>query len=39
MADMKITPYGSWHSPITSDSIVADSVRLGDIVLDGRDIY
>ena len=36
---MKVAPYGSWKSPITSELIVAGSVRLGDIVLDGMDIY
>ncbi|MCH7802234.1 MAG: S9 family peptidase [Chloroflexi bacterium] len=33
------TPYGSWKSPITTDLIVADSVSLGQIELDGDDIY
>mgnify|MGYP006966903768 CR=1 FL=1 len=33
------TPYGSWKSPITADLIVADSVSLGQIELDGDDIY
>ena len=32
-------PYGSWKSPITSESIVADSVGFGGIALDGGDIY
>src|SRR5919108_6241695 len=36
---MKIAPYGSWISPITSDSIVAGTVGLGQIALDGEDIY
>jgi dipeptidyl aminopeptidase/acylaminoacyl peptidase len=36
---MKVAPYGSWKSPITSDLIVAGSVRLGEIVLDREDIY
>ncbi len=39
MAAIKTAPYGSWQSPITSDLIVADTVRLGDILLDGPDIY
>jgi len=34
-----IAPYGSWKSPITSDLIVAGSVRLGEVCLDGTDIY
>jgi dipeptidyl aminopeptidase/acylaminoacyl peptidase len=36
---MKISPYGSWGSPITSDSIVAGTVGLGQIALDGDDVY
>lgn len=32
-------PYGSWKSPITSDLIVAGSVRLGEIQIDGHAIY
>ncbi|GAB4369924.1 MAG: S9 family peptidase [Elainellaceae cyanobacterium] len=34
-----IAPYGSWKSPITSDLIVAGTIRLGEIRLDGDDIY
>lgn len=34
-----VAPYGSWKSPITSDLIVTGSIRLGDIVLDGEDVY
>ncbi|MBI3241848.1 MAG: S9 family peptidase [Chloroflexi bacterium] len=36
---MQIAPYGSWKSPITSDLIVSESVRLGQLMLDGDDIY
>ena len=32
-------PYGSWKSPITSETIVADSVGFGGVALDGSDIY
>ena len=32
-------PYGSWKSPITSDLIVSDAISIGQIVLDGDDIY
>lgn len=35
----KVAPYGSWTSPITSDAIVADSLKLGQVALDGRAIY
>ena len=34
-----LSPYGSWASPITTDSIVAESVGLGQIALDGDDVY
>ena len=34
-----ISPYGSWASPISTDSIVAESVGLGQIALDGEDVY
>ncbi len=39
MSNIKVVPYGSWQSPISSDLIVSESVRLSDVVLDGRDIY
>ena len=32
-------PFGSWKSPLTADLIVAGSIRLGMIALDGADIY
>ena len=31
--------YGSWKSPITTDLIVGESVGLGQIALDGDDVY
>ena len=31
--------YGSWKSPITSDMVIQNSVRLGSIALDGDNIY
>ncbi|PIE35088.1 peptidase [candidate division KSB3 bacterium] len=34
-----ITPYGSWKSPITSDAIVAETIKIGDIALDNDTIY
>ena len=34
-----ISPYGSWKSPITSDLIVSGTVGLGQIAIDGDDIY
>ncbi|MBF2086080.1 S9 family peptidase [Thermoleptolyngbya sp. C42_A2020_037] len=35
----QIAPFGSWKSPITSDLIVAGSLRLGEVRLDGGDVY
>lgn len=35
----KIAPYGSWPSPITADSIVAKSIRFGEVRRDGNAIY
>jgi dipeptidyl aminopeptidase/acylaminoacyl peptidase len=37
--ERKISPYGSWLSPISADLIAEDSLSLGQIVLDGRDVY
>ena len=34
-----VSPYGSWRSPITTDLIVSETIRLGEIVLDGDNIY
>ncbi len=35
----KVAPYGSWKSPITADLIVAETATLGQVKLDGEDIY
>ena len=35
----KTAPYGAWKSPVTSDLIVAGSIRLSEIQLDGEDVY
>ena len=32
-------PYGAWKSPITSDRIVAESIRLTAAAFDGEDVY
>lgn len=32
-------PYGTWRSPVTADLIAAGSVGLGQIALDGGDVY
>ncbi|HSO76389.1 MAG TPA: S9 family peptidase, partial [Blastocatellia bacterium] len=39
MTEKKAAPFGSWKSPITSDLIVAGTISLGDIAVDGLDIY
>ena len=39
MTDVRVRPYGSWKSPITSDLIVAGTIGLGDLLVDGEDIY
>jgi dipeptidyl aminopeptidase/acylaminoacyl peptidase len=39
VSTLQIAPYGSWKSPITSDRIVAAVVGLGQIALDGEDVY
>ena len=35
----KKAPYGSWQSPVTADLIVAGATTLGQIALDGDDVY
>ena len=32
-------PYGAWRSPVTSDLIVAETIGLGGVIVDGADIY
>ncbi|MBV8505770.1 MAG: S9 family peptidase [Alphaproteobacteria bacterium] len=39
MPERRTAPYGSWSSPITSDLIVASTIGLGGILLDGTDVY
>ena len=34
-----IAPYGTWKSPISSDLIVAKTIRLLDVALDGEDAF
>ena len=36
---MVASPYGFWTSPITSDLVVANSIRLEQVALDGDAIY
>src|SRR2546427_7366581 len=39
MSQGKTAPYGSWKSPITSDLIVKESIGLGQVKMDGDDVY
>ena len=39
MADPKTAPYGSWRSPISSDLAASSSVRLGQLEVNGTDVY
>src|SRR5882724_4748831 len=39
MSHSRIAPYGSWKSPITSDSIVKGSIGLSQPLIDGPDTY
>ncbi len=39
MTNATIAPYGSWKSPISSDLIVADTISLGQVEIDGGDVY
>ena len=35
----RVAPYGSWKSPVTSDMVASGVLRLGQVELDGGDIY
>src|SRR5215208_4953960 len=39
MTEPMVAAYGAWKSPISSDLIVASTIGLGQIQLDGGDIY
>ncbi|NEP02187.1 MAG: S9 family peptidase [Symploca sp. SIO2E9] len=39
MTQPQIAPYGSWKSPITAEMIVAGTIGLGSITLDGENVY
>jgi len=34
-----IAPYGSWTSPVTADRLVEQAVSLGQVAVDGADVY
>jgi hypothetical protein len=36
---MKIAPYASWKSPVTSDLIVAQSIGLSEVRLEEDEVY
>ena len=38
MSSRPTVPYGEWPSPITPDLVVAASVSLGEVLLDGPDV-
>src|SRR5687768_5634981 len=39
MPEPTVAPYGAWTSPITADLIVAGTIGLGAVALDGEDVY
>src|SRR5215212_8880038 len=39
MSEARARPYGSWPSPVTSDLIASTTIRLGDLAVDGGDVY
>jgi len=39
MTTRHVAPYGAWKSPITSDLITSQSIRLGGGMFDGDDVY
>jgi dipeptidyl aminopeptidase/acylaminoacyl peptidase len=39
MVELKVAPYGTWKSPITSELIVSETISLGQIAVDDGDVY
>jgi dipeptidyl aminopeptidase/acylaminoacyl peptidase len=39
MPEKQTAPYGSWKSPITSELVASVSINVGDIQIDGDDVY
>ena len=39
MSERKIVPYGGWSSSLSAEWIADDTVSLGQLCLDGSDVY
>jgi len=39
MSGPRIAPYGAWRSPFSADMVAGESVRFGDLAVDGADVY
>ncbi|MGB0909904.1 MAG: prolyl oligopeptidase family serine peptidase [Nitrospirales bacterium] len=39
MATPQTAPFGSWKSPLTSDVIVSEAIKLGQLCVDGHNLY
>ena len=39
MTNKTIAPFGSWKSPITTDMVTADAIRIEEIICDEDAIY
>ncbi len=39
MSEPFVAPYGSWKSPISTEMVIAEAVRLSSIMIDGEDAY
>src|SRR5260370_32863693 len=39
MSARETLPFGAWRSTITSELIVGETIGLGDIIVDGSEIY
>ncbi|MEJ2428079.1 MAG: S9 family peptidase [Deltaproteobacteria bacterium] len=39
MSTVQMAPCGSWRSPVTSELIVSETIKLGQIFLDGSEAY
>ena len=39
MTEQLVAPYGSWRSPIAAEMLAEDTVRLGEVVVNGDAVY